>query len=142
MKKLKSAVFHCSTRDPEIRLYEQRGKIVVTSLFNLFLHEESNPKQGLLPPEYRPDLSCLCDDEDRINELKKLEAERELTEDETKELKEKQEKNEKERNHLVAQSCIDYIAGMMDTYAISEYEKYFNKKFTEIDVSLSKENLS
>ena len=105
------------------------------------MNERTNPKQGLLPPEYRPDLSCLCD-EDRINELKKLEAERELTEDETKELKEKQEKNEKERNHLVAQSCIDYIAGMMDTYAISEYEKYFNKKFTEIEVSLSKENLS
>lgn len=142
LKKLKSAVFHCSTRDPEIRLYEHRGKIVVTSLFKLFLHEETNPKQGLLPPEYRPDLSCLREDEDRINELKKFEAERELTDVESEELKEKLKNNEKKRNHLVAQSCIDYIAGMMDTYAISEYEKYFNKKFTEIEVSWKRENLS
>lgn len=32
------------------------------------------------------------------------------------------------------QGSIDYIAGMMDTFAIQTYEQLFNKKFNEIPV--------
>ena len=35
-------------------------------------------------------------------------------------------------NYSLIQGSIDYIAGMMDTFAISEYERLFNVKFSDI----------
>ena len=32
------------------------------------------------------------------------------------------------------QRAIDYIAGMMDTYAIKKYEELFDKKFKDIEI--------
>lgn len=34
----------------------------------------------------------------------------------------------------MCQHAIDYIAGMMDTFAIEEFERFFHKKFDEIDL--------
>jgi dGTPase len=36
--------------------------------------------------------------------------------------------------YTLNQGSIDYIAGMMDTFAIEEYEKLYNKKFNEISI--------
>lgn len=38
-------------------------------------------------------------------------------------------------NYSLSQGSIDYISGMMDTFAISEYERFFNKKFTNIVIA-------
>lgn len=38
-----------------------------------------------------------------------------------------------------AKKSIEYIAGMMDTFAISEYERHFCRKFNDIDISLDVE---
>ena len=37
-------------------------------------------------------------------------------------------------DYTLEQGSIDYIAGMMDTFAIEEYEKLFNEKFDEIKI--------
>ena len=92
---LKKSIFECATRDEDITLYEKRGEIVITSLFNVFADPNINVKGKLLPPDYRNP----TDPDDNI------------------------------------QGSIDFIAGMMDTFAILKYEELFNKKFNEIPVS-------
>ena len=43
---------------------------------------------------------------------------------------------EKATNEQAAQCAIDYIAGMMDTFAISEFERLTGKDYNNIDVSI------
>ena len=107
LKELKKAVFDCSTRDTNIQEYERKGEIIIKSLFNIYTDLSKNIKGMLLPPDYRP-----------------------------KELQKKKEDQNKDiiKEQLI-QNSIDYIAGMMDTFAISEYERLFNAKFDEIDLS-------
>lgn len=38
-------------------------------------------------------------------------------------------------NYSLLQGSIDYISGMMDTFAISEFERLFNKKFSNIVIN-------
>ena len=37
-------------------------------------------------------------------------------------------------HHDLAQNAIDYIAGMMDTFSIEEFERLTHKKFNEINL--------
>lgn len=92
---LKKSIFECATRDEDITLYEKRGEIVITSLFEVFADPNINAKGKLLPPDYRNPTNP----DDNI------------------------------------QGSIDFIAGMMDTFAILKYEELFNKKFNQICVS-------
>ena len=94
LKKLKNAVFDCSTRDTNIQEYEMKGEIIIKSLFNIYTDLKKNIDGKLLPHDFRSD-------------------------------------NQKQ----LIQNSIDYIAGMMDTFAISEYERLFNAKFDNIDLS-------
>lgn len=107
LSKLKKAVFECSTRDPNIQEYERKGEIIIKSLFNLYTNLDKNNDARLLPPDYRPE------------ELEK---------------KKEEQDSDKVKQQLV-QNTIDYIAGMMDTFAISEYERLFNAKFEKIDLN-------
>ena len=50
------------------------------------------------------------------------------------------QKKEKDQNPVIlmkeiVQNSIDYIAGMMDTFAISEYERIFSIDFDNIDLN-------
>ena len=92
-KLLKTHIFNCVTRYPDITMYEAKGEIVIKSLFELFTDEHLNKGGKLLPPDFRPAY---------VN------------------------------NYSLIQGSIDYIAGMMDTFAISEYERLFNVKFSDI----------
>lgn len=107
LSKLKKAVFECSTRDPNIQEYERKGEIIIKSLFNLYTDLEKNNDGRLLPPDYRPE------------ELEK----------------QKEKQNIYIVKRQLVQNSIDYIAGMMDTFAITEYERLFNAKFEEIDLN-------
>ena len=40
-----------------------------------------------------------------------------------------------EDSHQQSRLIVDFIAGMMDTFAIAQYETYFKEKFDEIDIS-------
>lgn len=43
--------------------------------------------------------------------------------------------DDKDDDKIWARNTIDYLAGMMDTFAISEYEKYFGVKFDKIPIN-------
>ena len=90
---LKGLIFDCINRDTAITLYEQRGEVVIKSLFRLFSDSIVDKNGKLLPPDYRP-----------------------------------------HDGYTLEMGSIDYIAGMMDTFAIAEYEKYFNTSFSDIIV--------
>ena len=106
LKELKKAVFECSTRDTNIQEYERKGEIIIKSLFNFYTDLSMNINAMLLPPDYRPE-----------------------------ELQKKEEEQDKEKVELqLVQNSIDYIAGMMDTFAISEYERLFSIDFDNIDL--------
>ena len=104
---LKKAVFECSTRDTNIQEYERKGEIIIKSLFKFYTDLSKNNNAMLLPPDYRP---------------------------------EELQKKEKDQNPVIlmkeiVQNSIDYIAGMMDTFAISEYERIFSIDFDNIDLN-------
>lgn len=106
LKVLKKAVFECSTRDTNIQEYERKGEIIIKSLFNFYTDLSKNINAMLLPPDYRPE-----------------------------ELQKKGKGQDKEKVELqLVQNSIDYIAGMMDTFAISEYERLFSIDFDNIDL--------
>jgi len=106
LKELKKAVFECSTRDTNIQEYERKGEIIIKSLFNFYTDLSKNINAMLLPPDYRPE-----------------------------ELQKKEEEQDKVKVELqLVQNSIDYIAGMMDTFAISEYERLFSIDFDNIDL--------
>lgn len=103
---LKKITFECITNTDEVYFYEQAGEKIIKSLFNLFYE-----KPMYLPEEYRiPELikyikrrkgSSILEGKEKVNFLKI--------------------DNEHKRN------VIDYISGMMDSYAISEYERFFGE---------------
>ena len=49
-------IFKCITREPNIAIYEARGRKVITDLFELFTNQESNKKGMLFPPDFRVEL--------------------------------------------------------------------------------------
>lgn len=107
LTELKKAVFYCSTRDSNIQEYERKGEIIIKSLFNFYTDLTKNNDAKLLPPDFRP------------IELQKR----------------KKEQNKYTVKRQLIQNSIDYISGMMDTYAISEYERLFNVKFEDINLN-------
>lgn len=92
---LKGLIFDCINRDTAITLYEQRGEVVIKSLFKLFSDAETDKGGKLLPPDYRP-----------------------------------------HDGYTLEAGSVDYIAGMMDTFAIAKYEKYFNTSFSDIVINM------
>ncbi len=98
-KLLKSHIFSCVTRDSDIMLYEQKGEIIIKSLFELFSDKKLNKDGKLLPPDFRPN-----------------------------------------SDYSLVQGSIDYIAGMMDTFAISEYERLYRVKFSDIIIKDKNKN--
>lgn len=108
LKNLKKVVFECTTRSNHVYLYETRGEIVLKSLYLVYTDIQANQDGKLMPPDFRTKKSY------------------------------KEVKDDSEQFSLylkdLSRNAIDYIAGMMDTYAIEEYEKYFDKRFSEIDI--------
>jgi dGTPase len=98
-KLLKSHIFSCVTRDSDIMLYEQKGEIIIKSLFELLSDKKLNKDGKLLPPDFRPN-----------------------------------------NDYSLVQGSIDYIAGMMDTFAISEYERLYRVKFSDIIIKDKNKN--
>lgn len=50
---LKKLTFSAIKRQPDILEYEQQGKFILTSLFNLYMNDSFNKKLELLPANYR-----------------------------------------------------------------------------------------
>lgn len=109
LSNLKDVVFDCTTRRNEVRLYELRGEIVLKNLYYIYTNLNTNEDGMLMPPYFRPN----------------------------KRLKDINKDNEKELENYrreLSQHAIDYIAGMMDTFAVEEFERLTHKKFDEIDL--------
>lgn len=113
---LKKVVFACTTRDNSVQLYESRGEVVLKTLFSIYSDPKVDEDGKLMPPDYRPGL-----------EWKKC----------------KNSLDQKEKYmHELSQCSIDYIAGMMDTFAIEEFEQLTHMKFDNIDIfDLGTDNL-
>lgn len=104
---LKDVIFDCTTRDNSVQLYESRGEIVLRTLYSIYSNVGIDEDGKLMPPDYRPGNKWKnCKDDAQKEEYKKE----------------------------LAQNSIDYIAGMMDTFAIEEYENLTHKKYNEIDI--------
>lgn len=99
-KILSKKIFKGISRQPTITLYEERGAVVIESLFKIYTDQNINDNGKLLPPDYRPVI--------------------------------KNEDTEKEKAKKYAQAAADYIAGMMDTFAIETYENLFATPFSSI----------
>lgn len=109
LKHLKKVVFECTLRNNEVHLYEIKGEIILKSLFLIYTNIRTNKDGKLMPPDFRPDAKF----DDINNNKSKI----------------------KEYYKDLSQKAIDYIAGMMDTFAIQEYEKLFNKSFSNINLT-------
>ena len=81
---LKMLTYHAVSRSTENKLYELKGKKIVTGLYEVYMDKKFNKNLQLLPSEYR---------------------------------------YEKDWERTV----FDYIAGMMDQYAIEKYKEYFGE---------------
>ncbi|WP_316675003.1 dGTP triphosphohydrolase [uncultured Tolumonas sp.] len=86
---LKKLLFKAILRKKDIQLYERKGEKIIRSLFKVYIDEDYNKNNILLPPE-----------------LRKLEEPKERI-------------------------VIDHISGMMDSFAIHEYEKFFGKSSSD-----------
>lgn len=102
---LKSTIFNGVMRSPEVAFYELKGEAIIKALFYLFAMDERNANCILLPMEYRPKTATKGNNEDEL-------------------------RYKKER----ILNSIDYIAGMMDTFAIQEFERYFAIPFESISL--------
>ena len=89
-------------------MYETRGEIVLKSLYLVYTDLHANQDGKLMPPDFR-------------------------TKKRYKDVKDNPEQLSLYLREL-SRNVVDYIAGMMDTYAIEEYEKYFDKRFSEINI--------
>ena len=98
---LKKLVFKALLRKKDVQLYEKQGERIIRGLFEVYIDPKFNDKFLLLPPEYRAI------------------AEEEKSRD--------SEKEEVIKKRVV----IDYIAGMMDSFAIQEYQRYFGASSLE-----------
>lgn len=109
LNNLKDVVFECTTRRNDVRLYELRGEIVLKNLYYIYTNLDTNLDGMLMPPYFRPERLL-------------------------KDIKKEDKEGFKEYHHELAQNAIDYIAGMMDTFAIEEFERLTHKKFNEINL--------
>jgi dGTPase len=115
---LKEITFSCVSNTDEVFNYEQAGKKIITCLYSLYLRA---PKY--LPSEYRVDESEIKDLINLPKEIKeKTKANAtiesiQLLENKLKEIE------TKHRRYI-----IDFISGMMDSYAVTQYEKFFGEK--------------
>ncbi|MCH5241042.1 MAG: dNTP triphosphohydrolase [Muribaculaceae bacterium] len=111
LDRLKKTVFESNTRDNEIHIYETRGEIVLKSLFLAYNDININMNGKLMPANFRPKIII--------------------------------DKNTQEKDPLkyaryraqMLKNSINYIAGMMDAYAMEEYERLYNINFHDIDIS-------
>lgn len=106
---LKKVVFECTTRRNEVRLYELRGEIVLKNLYYIYTNLDTNIDGMLMPPYFRPSTKYKTIKKDNKKALEDYHSE-------------------------LSQHAIDYIAGMMDTFAIEEFERLTHKKFNEVDL--------
>ena len=97
---LSKKIFKGISRQPTITLYEERGAVVIESLFKIYTDIKINDNGKLLPPDYRP---IIKNDDTQIVKEQKY-----------------------------AQAAANYIAGMMDTFAIETYENLFATPFSSI----------
>lgn len=100
---LKEITFKCINHNDEVYQYEQKGNMVLEYLAGKY---EKEPK--LLPPEYR--------------------VEYVIASYEKSEKKPVEDKSEEYQKKLQKRLICDYIAGMMDSFAITTYEKLSGKK--------------
>lgn len=106
---LKKITFQCVCNTDKVYYYEQAGEKVIESLYHLYYQNSK-----YLPEEYR--LIEL----NKYIELKKKDI---LLE------KEKRDLSILEIQHK--RNIIDYISGMMDSFAVSQYERFFGVKALE-----------
>ena len=106
---LKDVVFECTIRRNDVRLYELRGEIVLKNLYYIYTNLDTNEDGMLMPPYFRPERLL-------------------------KDIKKEDKEGLENYHHELAQNAIDYIAGMMDTFAIEEFERLTHKKFNEINL--------
>lgn len=99
-KILSKKIFKGISRQPTITLYEERGAVVIESLFKIYTDPNINDNGKLLPPDYRPVI--------------------------------KRNDTKEEKAKKYAQAAANYIAGMMDTFAIETYENLFAIPFSSI----------
>lgn len=110
LKTLKDTVFEANIRDNEIQRYEITGEIVLKSLFLAYTHPDNNKDGKLLPTNFRPRLNKLI-----------AQAGKEV--------------QEAVYWLEIVKNSIDYMAGMMDAYAVEEYERLFHKDFNDISIN-------
>jgi dGTPase len=115
VKGLKEITFKCVCNSDDVYNYEQAGDKVICALFDLYYEHI-----GYLPLEYR----VISEKEYRkLREKRKKEKKEKsiiLTEDEAEEFKRLDQQHRR--------NIIDYISGMMDSFAIKQYEHFFGKK--------------
>lgn len=109
LSNLKDVVFECTTHRNEVYLYELRGEIVLKNLYYIYTELNTNEDGKLMPPYYRPGT--------KYKDIKNVD--KNGINDYFKEL---------------SQNAIDYIAGMMDAFAIEEFERLTSKKFNDINI--------
>lgn len=85
-KHLKKITFKCINRSDIVQLYEKQGETILKSLYEVYMDNNFNKNNSLLPPEYR---SMTGEIEGRY--------------------------------------VIDYLAGMMDSFALATYKKFFGE---------------
>lgn len=100
---LKKLTFHAVSRKREIRQYEILGEKVIKDLFMVYSDTNFNKHGKLLPIDYCNGYENLVYDDNGIVQTPDL---------------------------LKIAVC-DYLAGMMDSFAIEQYEKYFGKGASE-----------
>ena len=112
---LKKITYQCINHNDAVYTYEKKGDIILSTLVEFYRDNET-----FLPPEYRVENYRI--------------RERQL--DEQK--KEEQKKEEQDENRLRERLICDYISGMMDSYAISQYEKITGISFEKIVLQVKK----
>lgn len=100
---LKKLTFHAVSRKREIRQYEILGEKVLRELFMVYNDTKFNKFGKLLPIDYCNGYENLVYDDNGIVTTP----------------------------NLLKIAVIDYLAGMMDSFAIEQYEKYFGQGASE-----------
>lgn len=100
---LKKLTFHAVSRKREIRQYELLGEKVLKGLFRVYTDTKYNLYGKLLPIDY-------CNGYENLTYSKEGIVENE---------------------EMLQVAVCDYLAGMMDSFAIEQYEKYFGKGASE-----------
>lgn len=101
-KGLKDITYKCVCNSDKVYLYEQAGKKIITSLFKLY-----SQIPMYLPEEYR----ISRKDMDKVISLDANQR----------------REQEPEIDAKLRRNIVDHISGMMDSFAISEYERFFGE---------------